>query len=153
MADPAALTDPAVAAGLVAAVGAIGLTVRSRIVARRPDHTDDDRRLWFTRAAVAATERALFHDEDPENPVLDLRPPYLRTDIDLTEVHLDDRELEVRDVATQIATSRDGYGVAPEHDGDAHRNVELDLSDDAEPTIGLDVESDKETSKPSGRKT
>jgi len=153
MADPAALTDPAVAAGLIAAVGAIGLTVRSRVVARRPQRTDEDRRLWFTRAAVAATERALFYgDEDTENAIIDLRPPYLRAEIDLTEAttarNAEHEGSEQRDTKNPI----DPYP-APENEALAHRNIELDLSNDAEPTIGLDVESNKDALEPPSRPT
>jgi len=146
MADPAALTDPAVAAGIIAAVGAIGLTVRSRIVAKRPEPTAEDRQLWCTRAAVAATEKALFlGDEDEQRAVIDLRPPYLRVEIDLTNAqppgHL---------VVTERSTSE-----SPDETSSASktRRVEIDLSNNDEPTINLDPAPDRQTSGQPGKPT
>ena len=123
MADSGALLDPAVAAGFMAALGGIGLTVRARILAGREPEIDHSRELWMTNAAGSLAEQALGVSEDENtNEIIDLRLPHLREDIDLR--------------GTVAST------------GTPDQMVEIDLSDDAEPSIGIDVKLDREKAEP-----
>lgn len=87
-------TDPAVAAGLLAALGAIGLAIRTRKLADRPTPTEVARATWRTRVARSVVERAMLTASDPEDePVFDLRPAHRRHDINLRDIDLRDIDL------------------------------------------------------------
>lgn len=87
MSDPISATDPAMVVGLMAALGSIGLALRTRYRAAAPEAADRPRRLWFTRAAGVVLERAADLIEraeettDAADAAIDLRP----REIDLTD--------------------------------------------------------------------
>jgi hypothetical protein len=51
--------DAAIASGVIAAAGAIGLLVRARHIAANPTTSDTDRQVFMTRAALKLTEHQL----------------------------------------------------------------------------------------------